>query len=57
MCRAFGVEDPQTGGLKNYALFLMVNSVVKSMPTKKVGELFYHVVLYYGLYFEYGYDL
>lgn len=57
MCINFGLEDPQAGGLKNYALFLMANSVVKSMPTKSVGELFYQLVLYYGFYFEYSYDL
>lgn len=49
--------DQQSGGLKNYALFMMVSSVVKSMPTKNIGELFFQVALYYGFYFEYSYEL
>lgn len=57
MCRNFGLHDPQAGGLKTYALFLMISSVVKSMPTKNVGELFFHVALYYGFYFEFKFDI
>lgn len=57
MCKTFGLDDPQAGGVKTYALFMMVSSVVKSMPTKNVVELFFHVALYYGFYFEFGFDL
>jgi hypothetical protein len=56
ICQLFNLHDPQSGGLKTYALFLMISSVVKSMPTKNLGELFFHIALYFGFYFEYSFD-
>lgn len=53
----FGLDDPGSGGLKNYALFLMLAGVAKRMPAKCLGELFYQVALYYGFYFEYSYEV
>jgi len=51
MLEVFGLADPQNGGIKTYALFLMIISVVKSMPTTNLGALFYHIAMYYGFSF------
>lgn len=56
LLEVFQLHDQATGGLKTYALFLMIYTVVKSLPTRNIGELFYHIAMYFGFYFEYGYD-
>lgn len=57
LLETFHLHDHMSGGIKTYTLFLMINSVVRSLPTNDVGTLFIHLALYYGFYFEYDFDI
>lgn len=52
----FNLHDQKTGGLKTYALFLLIYSVAKSYEFNSLAEFLLQTVLYYGFYYEYNYE-
>ena len=49
----FKLSNPTKGGIKTYALFLMLWIAISYFPANSVGQAFINVILYFNYNFQY----
>lgn len=50
---SFNLHNPAKGGLKTYALYLMILNVVKYFEASDLGQMLINVIYYYAYCFDY----
>lgn len=56
-CEEFGLHDPFNGGMKSYSIFLLINSIIRSLELTNLGEILLKISLYFGFYHTYDYEI
>jgi DNA polymerase sigma len=53
----FKLTDPKNGGIRTYAIIVMLLSFIAKWNENTLGKLLLDFLYYFGFYYEYSYDL
>lgn len=56
LCYYFRLSDPKSGGLRTYALVIMLLSFIVKWNTSDLGKLLVDFLFYFGFYYDYFYE-